>query len=333
MNRVGAVAYSMQYSLGMLSYQKRQGDRDSVYDFIEKIEKAGGEAAMLYANQIETMDASELRRLRSFGEQHGVRLELHGGGGYNANFESLMEKAVAIGSDIIGIIWGMMPRPDKTPTFRDWEEQYANKAKARFRELLPLAEKHKLKLAMENHLDFTVDELRTFLDELSSPYAGVVLDIGNSFGTVEDPTYAAEQLAKYTFATHVKDFAVEETARGYRLTMTTLGAGSTNIKEIMRPLVKAMPPEANICIEILSGQELDINWVEDRFWEPFRDLSARKLAATLRHIRSTAINIDELKGLKQVDALPHEQHMELEFDRLQNSISYLKNILGELEAD
>lgn len=332
MNKVGAVAYTFQYSMGMLSYQKREGARDTLADFIRKTHDAGGEAVQIYNNQIDDMDKSQLRELRSLADSLGVTIEVHGGSGYRESFEHTMDQALELGSPVIGIIFGMMPRPDKAPERKDWEE-YSNRATKRFMEVLPLAEKRKLRMGMENHLDFTVDELTAFLKKAGSEYAGVFYDVGNSFGTVEDPIYASEQLAPYVFATHVKDWVVEETARGFRLTMVPLGDGNMLLKDVMRPVIKAARPEMNICIEIISGQQLDINWVESRFWTAFDPGSCRQIADVLRHIRSKGINMDEFKSLGEVNALSHDAHMQIEFDRFRDSTAYLKNILKELETE
>jgi len=57
---------------------------------------------------------------------------------------------------------------------------------------------------------------------------GVTFDVGNPLGTLDDPCEAADILGPYTVATHYKDFAAEEIARGSRLTMVPLVAATSN---------------------------------------------------------------------------------------------------------
>ena len=79
----------------------------------------------------------------------------------------------------------------------------------------------------------------------------------------------------------------------------------------------------------MNGQQLEIPWLEDRFWTPFRGRSARGLAATLRHVRGKAINIDEFIPVTEVDQLSHEEHMQLEMDRITRCVAHLKDLVRE----
>ena len=80
---------------------------------------------------------------------------------------------------------------------------------AALRRLAPIAERHAVMLAVENHADYRGHELAAVLEEVDSPAVGAKLDTGNAFAAVEDPTEAARALAPFVFATHVKDVRVE----------------------------------------------------------------------------------------------------------------------------
>ena len=97
-----------------------------------------------------------------------------------------------------------------------------------------------------------------------------------------------------------EDFAIEEVARGFRFCMVPLGCGSLRLPEITRRLLKHIDAEMGISIEMMNGQHFEVNWLEDRFWVPYRNKTARQVAATLRHIRGKAINIDEFKLVEEV---------------------------------
>jgi sugar phosphate isomerase/epimerase len=70
------------------------------------------------------------------------------------------------------------------------------------------AEAQGVKLAIENHNDFTARELLRLLDRVSSSALGVTLDTGNAIRVHDDPIEATRILAPYAFATHLKDIAV-----------------------------------------------------------------------------------------------------------------------------
>lgn len=80
---------------------------------------------------------------------------------------------------------------------------------AALRRLAPVAEAGGVKLAIENHADYRGYELVQVLREVNSPAVGARLDTANPYAVIEEPLAAAEALAPYTFATHVKDLIVE----------------------------------------------------------------------------------------------------------------------------
>jgi sugar phosphate isomerase/epimerase len=74
-----------------------------------------------------------------------------------------------------------------------------------FKEAVKVAEDNGVKLAVENHIDYTSDECVWLLEEVNSPYFGLNFDTGNFLRLLDDPIEGMEKLAKYTFATHIKD--------------------------------------------------------------------------------------------------------------------------------
>jgi sugar phosphate isomerase/epimerase len=74
-----------------------------------------------------------------------------------------------------------------------------------FKEAARVAEGEGVKLAMENHFDFTTDEFMDLVDRVDSPYFGVCFDTGNALRIGDDPVESARLLGKHIFATHTKD--------------------------------------------------------------------------------------------------------------------------------
>lgn len=84
---------------------------------------------------------------------------------------------------------------------------------AQFKEAMKIADEYGIKLANENHIDYTADEMLQMIEEVESPNFGINFDTGNFLRLLDDPIKGMEKLAKYTFATHVKDLAVNPNAR------------------------------------------------------------------------------------------------------------------------
>ena len=330
-NRVGAVAYGYQYSIGLFSYKDRPGARFDAVKFIEATHAAGGEVAQLFFTMIADLDQEGLKRLRHRAQELDVLLEVHGGSalGKWSKLEDTMLRAAALGCKVVGCSFGMLMRPDKIATLDAWDE-HTMKCQARLRELAPQAKSLGLAVGVENHLDFSVEELRDLIKSVDSSHVGVIFDVGNTIGTLDDPTAAADILGPYTVATHYKDFAIEEVARGFRFTMVPLGCGSLRLRDITERLLRHVDPEMGMSIEMMNGQHFEVNWLEDRFWVPYRNKTARQVAATLRHIRGKAINIDELRLVEEIDKLPHREHLKLEQDRMIHCIAHLKDLLSSV---
>ncbi len=332
-NRVGAVAYGYQYSIGLFTYKDRPGKKFDAVAFVEATHAAGGEVAQLYHSMIRGLDEQGLKRLRRRAEQLDVLLEVHGGGalGKWSKYEETMRRTAALGCKVIGCTFGMLMRPNKIGTLEAWDE-HTGKCEARLRELAPLAKSLGLTIGVENHLDFTVEELRDMIKRVNSPNVGIIFDVGNTIGTLDDPTEAADILGPHTVATHYKDFAIEEVARGFRFCMVPLGCGSLRLPEITRQLLKHVDPEMGMSIEMMNGQHFEVNWLDEGFWTAYRNKSARQVAATLRHVQGKAINIDEFRLVEEIDKLSYAEHMKLEQDRMTRCVAYLKGILDDAKS-
>lgn len=73
--------------------------------------------------------------------------------------------------------------------------------------IMPQVEDAGVKLAIENHFDFTSDEIIEILNRVNSDSLGVTFDTGNALRIGENPVIAARKLIDKIFATHMKDVA------------------------------------------------------------------------------------------------------------------------------
>jgi len=73
------------------------------------------------------------------------------------------------------------------------------------REAVKTAEKCGIRMAIENHIDFTADEMVRLLDAVDSPYLGINFDTGNFLRLLDDPVRGMEKLASRVYAAHIKD--------------------------------------------------------------------------------------------------------------------------------
>jgi 3-oxoisoapionate decarboxylase len=115
--------------------------------------------------------------------------------------------AVAIGADVMRVVGSSL-------MFR--HEPHGPQIKAlvkMFKKAVKVAKEHGVKLAVENHIDFTSDEILQLLTEVDSEYLGLNFDTGNFLRLLDDPIKGMEKLAPYVLATHVKDLMPDKCAR------------------------------------------------------------------------------------------------------------------------
>lgn len=119
----------------------------------------------------------------------------------------LIPHAKVLGADVMRVTGSSL-------MFRHEDHQVQVKALiAQFKEAVKIAEDNGVKLAVENHIDFTADEIYQILEGVDSKSFGVNFDTGNFLRLLDDPVAGMEKLAPHVFATHIKDLMPEPTAR------------------------------------------------------------------------------------------------------------------------
>jgi sugar phosphate isomerase/epimerase len=191
-------------------------------------------------------------------DRYGIRIELGFGDDYIGNadkqpterFAYLVEnvyrplgvKVIGTGSRLHGGRWLKEPPLD---------EQLDRLAAALAR-LAPVAEAGGVILAIENHADYRGYELASVLERVGSSGLGAKLDTGNTYTVIEEPLAAAQALARYTVATHIKDEVVESEPGNRGLPMKgllalrdcVLGEGHVDFAGIL-PLLAEQGPLGN----------------------------------------------------------------------------------------
>ena len=98
-----------------------------------------------------------------------------------------------------------------------------------------------LRLAIENHADFTATELLDLLGRLDSRAFGVNLDTGNLLMRLDDPIAAVAQLAPWVLSTHIKDAILAFTPRGLCWQARPVGSGVLPMPDLLALLIQARP--------------------------------------------------------------------------------------------
>jgi 3-oxoisoapionate decarboxylase len=208
--KVGIDHYSYHRFFGEVYPQQQKPDRQmTVEEYIQRAGKMGCDGITLESCFLPRFDKDYLATLkgmmderkfdRVYGWGHPDGLE---GGRNQKAFDEMMasfEHAQAVGADVLKVTGASL-------MFRN--EPHApmlEKLTRQFSEAVKVAEKYKIRMAVENHIDFTPDEILKLLQDINSPWFGMNFDSGNFLRLMADPVKALKKLAKYVLSTHIKD--------------------------------------------------------------------------------------------------------------------------------
>ena len=89
--------------------------------------------------------------------------------------------AVALRSACLGT-----RRYETFTSLADWQN-FVDRSHTSLESAVPILDRYKIPLGLENHKDWTVDEMVALIKKYSSEYLGVCLDFGNNISLLDDP--------------------------------------------------------------------------------------------------------------------------------------------------
>jgi sugar phosphate isomerase/epimerase len=290
-----------RYSLGVsaTSYLTVWETLDTL-DFLERCHGFGatGIQAMLRNEPLEVRARAE--KLEMYFEAM-VSLPL---GGDTAEFEQSLKDAKAAGATALRAACLGTRRFETFPTLEAWQA-HVDKSHQSLAAALPLLDKYKIPLGLENHKDWTTDELVAILERYSSEYFGVCLDFGNNISLLDSPMETIEKLAPFTVTTHIKDMAVEPYEEGILMSEVVLGQGYLDLPRAVN-LIRQARPQTRITLEMITRDPLKIPMLTDRYWATFPDKTGLDLARTLRFVNDNSAPLPRVSHLTKAELLRAE---------------------------
>jgi sugar phosphate isomerase/epimerase len=317
--RLGAVPHS-GLGIATTSYMTFARPRDPLV-FLEHVHALG--AAGIQAD-LSPLEPADVKRLRARAEEYGMYIEamVPLPGEDSAGCERAIVSAREAGAVCVraGALGGR--RYEDFSSLADWQDFVARSKKAIDR-ALPILDKHRMPMGLENHKDWTVEEMLALLREKSSPWLGVCLDTGNNLSLLDSPMEVVEKLAPYTICTHLKDVGAEPYRDGFRLAEMPLGEGMLDLKRVVATITNAKP-RARMTLEMITRDPLEIPCLTDKYWATFPHRNGAYLASTLRLVRDR----HGRQALPRVAGLPRPAQLRLEEDNVRQSLHYAREQLG-----
>lgn len=231
-----------------------------------------------------------------------------------ARFESEVRTAREVG--VLAARTVIIPgrRYERFKTFAEFQE-FEKRGQKMVELAVPIVEKHKVPLAVENHKDQRIEDRVSLLEHTSSQYVGACVDTGNSFALLDDLYGAIEALAPFAFSVHLKDQSLSEYDDGLLLGDVPLGAGSFDLKRIVA-ILRAKKPEVRFSLEVITRDALKVPCLTDAYWKLVPDATGADQARTLRFVRG-----HQAKS-QSISQLPIEKQVQMEDANIAASLQY-----------
>ncbi len=264
------------------------------------------------------------RKLRQRAEELGMYLEVSASLPRNdaSLFERTVKAAREAGAPCLRTACLDGRRYEEFSKLDEWKS-FVAESRARIARALPILEKHRMPMGIENHKDWTAEELLALLKEFSSEYLGACIDTGNNMALLDDPAELVKRLAPFAVNTHIKDMAVEEYAEGFLLVEVPLGQGMLDMKRIIETIARARP-RTRFTLEMITRNPLRVPCLTQKYWATFPDRNGRFLASALSLVRSHSPR----RPLPRLDALDPAARLRLEEDNVKQCLAYARDELG-----
>lgn len=245
--KIGVDSYCFHRFFGEV-YPEQQAPQQklTLEDFIENAKRLALDGVSLescffpsleatYLADIRAMlDSYNLDRVYAWGHPDGLE-----GGTNEAAFEEMLasfKHAQALGATVMRVVGSSL-------RFRNEPHGPQLERLAQiFRKAVPLAETYGIRMAVENHIDFNGREMLWLIRSVDSPFFGINFDTGNFVRLLDDPVEAMDSLARYTYATHIKDLKIQRGVPAnewYFFSSAPVGDGAVDNAKLIEKLQRA----------------------------------------------------------------------------------------------
>ncbi len=256
-------------------------------DFLDHCHELGAAGIQMPLTSLDSAFAAQVRaKTAQYGMYYEGIVSLPGawnGKTDAAAFEQQIVAAKAAGASVVRSACLPSRRYETFTDAAQWE-QFKVASHNALNTAKPILEKHKVALALENHKDWTIDEMHALLEKHSGEYLGSCLDFGNNIALL-DPPDAVLKLAPFAISTHVKDIAVQPDPKGFLMAEVPLGEGVVSVSALVSAIRKARPAN-RFNFEMITRDPLVIPCKTDAYWVTFPDRKAAYLEPALRLAQS-----------------------------------------------
>jgi 3-oxoisoapionate decarboxylase len=290
----------------------RPQGRDAL-EFLEKCHALG-------AGGVQTGLNGDLMKLRKRADELGMYLEGMISIPRNGDMSALEKGLRDCQSIGVTIARSAMLGGRRYETFKSLAEwkAWVDQSHNALRLALPVIEKYKVTVALENHKDWTLEDFLRLLRTFQSEYLQVCLDFGNNLALLDDPYELIEGLAPYAKSTHMKDMGVQPYQDGFLLSEVPLGEGILDLPRIVATIQKANP-QTRFSLEMITRDPLKVPCMTQQYWEVFPDRNGKYLAQIFKIVQQKSSRTP----LPVIDQLAREERAKIEEDNVKACLRYV----------
>jgi sugar phosphate isomerase/epimerase len=208
--KIGIDSYCYHRFFGDVYPQQKKPAKDVTLEwFLKRAHELKVDGVAIEPPLVSRLDASYLSEVKGMLEEYKLDVVYAWGhpdgleGGRNekafADMMKSIDYAAALGAKVMRVCGAslMFRNEPHGPMLEKLTKMFIEAAKE--------GAKRDVRIADENHIDFTSDEMLSLIKAVNSPYFGINFDTGNFMRVLDDPIKGMQKLAKYTLSTHVKD--------------------------------------------------------------------------------------------------------------------------------
>lgn len=288
---VGLNPYGLTYHLGLQGKgTPRANPHGKGLDgFIAIATELQAKVIEIFDPWLAELSVAELAKLAARLQGLGMTPVISAGINMMGPLESAFRSAKALNAKVIRLGLSPVLEGSRNAWGSKWFELQAaiREHLARF---APIAAGEGYALAIENHQDFTSQELVNFCDEFG-PGMGITFDTGNAFPVGEAPLDFTRRAASYVRHVHLKDYRVQFTDEGYRLVRCAIGDGAVPFKAIMEILARHHDA-MDAVLEPGALEARHIRFLKPDWWHGYAPMDAKNLAAAIAAARTNRLADD-----------------------------------------
>ena len=236
-------------------------------------------------------------------------------------FEAEVITAKDIGARVIRVVMIPGRRYETYQTLEQFQQAF-QKGRESLKRAEPIAARHRIRLAVENHKNQRAAQQLELIQGISSEYVGICVDTGNNLALLENPLEVVRAFAPYAYAVHLKDQAVQEYEDGFLLADIPLGQGILDLPAMVR-ILREKQPDVRFTLEHMTRDPLRVPCLTKSYWRTFGDVPGCDLARTLRMVRQNACPA----SLPRVNHLPLQERLRQEENNVKKCLAYARRFL------